>query len=136
MTTSRKYSNQGIAFLKKTRTSFVAKFSRNGAYGPFGDDAKRDIYSVTLTRGNLSYSFEFGQSLAESGPGGKKPNAYAVLACLTKVHPGSFGDFCADFAYDTDSLRAFEIYKKVVEEFSQLERLFSNKELLLLSEVA
>ena len=46
--------------------SFKAKFLRNDFYF-HGDKDKRDIYKITLLRGNRKYSFEFGQSINNSG---------------------------------------------------------------------
>jgi len=60
------YEQKAIDFLQSTNTEFKAKFLRNGKY--FSDDKDvRDIYKITLTRGNRIYSFEFGQSSANSG---------------------------------------------------------------------
>ena len=46
--------------------SFKAEFLRNDFHF-VGDKDKRDIYKITLSRGNRKYSFEFGQSIAKSG---------------------------------------------------------------------
>jgi hypothetical protein len=60
------YEQQAIDFLEKTNTTFKAEFVRNGKY--FDDDVdNRDIYNITLTRGNRVYTFEFGQSIINSG---------------------------------------------------------------------
>lgn len=60
------YEQQANDFLKSTNTEFSVKFLRNDKY--FDDDKEsRDIYEVTLMRGNRSYTFNFGQSLNDSG---------------------------------------------------------------------
>jgi hypothetical protein len=60
------YTKQAEDFLKKTGTEFKAEFLRFGKY--FDDDKEeRDIYKITLNRGNRSFSFEFGQSITNSG---------------------------------------------------------------------
>ena len=60
------YTKQAEDFLKKTGTEFKAEFLRFGKY--FDDDKEeRDIYKITLNRGNRSFSFEFGQSINDSG---------------------------------------------------------------------
>lgn len=46
--------------------SFKAEFLRNDFHF-IGDKDKRDIYKITLQRGQRKYSFEFGQSLNKSG---------------------------------------------------------------------
>jgi hypothetical protein len=46
--------------------SFDAEFLKND-YHFAGDESKRDIYKITLQRGQRKYSFEFGQSIVKSG---------------------------------------------------------------------
>lgn len=60
------YEQQALDFLNKTNTEFTAAFVKNGKH--FEDDKyERDIYKITLTRGNRKFSFNFGQSLNKSG---------------------------------------------------------------------
>lgn len=60
------YEQQAIDFLSKTNTEFTVKFVKNDKY--FDDDKySRDIYNITLKRGNRKFSFNFGQSLNKSG---------------------------------------------------------------------
>jgi hypothetical protein len=64
MTTN--YKKQANDFLTKTGVTFNAEFLKNDFHFP-GDKDKRDIYKITLTRGTRSYSFDFGQSIVNSG---------------------------------------------------------------------
>lgn len=60
------YEIQAETFLTETNTRMKISFVRNAFY--FEEDKeKRDIYKVTLSRGSRSYSFEFGQSIINSG---------------------------------------------------------------------
>ena len=59
------YNKQAIDFLKATNTQFKAELLRND-YHFDNDKFKRDIYNITLTRGNRCFSFEFGQSNVNS----------------------------------------------------------------------
>ena len=60
------YDEQAEKFLTETDTEFKAEFLKNGKH--FEDDKElRDIYLITLKRGDREYKFNFGQSLAESG---------------------------------------------------------------------
>ena len=59
-------------------------------------------------------------------PAKRPPSAYDVLACLTKYDPGTFKDFCADFGYSDDSIKALEPYRAVQEEWSAVERMFND----------
>jgi hypothetical protein len=153
------YDIRAEDFLKKTGTEFSFKFLKHDHF--FNDDKenkeKRDIYEITLKRGERSYSFSFGQSITCSGRwfvwrNGKEvfssekkpsiygvriernkefaePSAYDVLTCLKKHDVGSFEDFCGDFGYNLDSIRANKTYLAVKKEFEELQRLFYDKEL-------
>lgn len=60
------YNQQAIDFLAKTGTTFKAEFLKHDKH--FDDDKEtRDIYKITLERGSRKYSFNFGQSLNDSG---------------------------------------------------------------------
>jgi len=60
------YEQQAIEFLNKTNTEFIFEFLKHGKH--FEDDTHdRDIYKITLKRGNRKFSFDFGQSLNKSG---------------------------------------------------------------------
>lgn len=60
------YDKQAREFLEKTGTSFKAEFLKYDKYF-YNDKEKRDIYNITLQRGEREYKFTFGQSIAESG---------------------------------------------------------------------
>ena len=60
------YEEQANEFLSKTGTEFSAKFLKHDKY--FDDDKEsRDIYEITLKRGEREYKFKFGQSINNSG---------------------------------------------------------------------
>lgn len=54
------------------------------------------------------------------------PTLYDVLACLTKYDPGTFDNFCDDYGYSTDSIKAQKTYLEVQEEFTNCSRLFGD----------
>ena len=56
------YDKQATDFLKSTNTEFKAEFLKHDIH--FEDDEKRDIYKITLKRGDREFVFNFGQSLA------------------------------------------------------------------------
>lgn len=78
---------------------------------------------MRLSRNRKTYTFDFGQSLAD---GSKTPTMYDVLACLQKYDLGSFEDFCHEYGYDEDSRRAERTYKAVCREYAAVERLFGD----------
>lgn len=96
----------------------------------FADDEKqRYVFKIRLSKGGKQYTFEFGQSIAE---GNNEPTMYDVLTCLTKHDPETFKDFCANYGYDI-SKTAVKVYKAVSEEWENIQRLFTEEELELLT---
>lgn len=65
----------------------------------------------------------------------KTVRAYDLLACLTKYDPGTFRDFCSEFGYDDDSMKAFSTYQAVQEEFGKTQRFFTAEEMKELQEI-
>lgn len=130
------YEKQAEDFLKSTNTELIVEFKEYGTY--FDDDEEeRDIYNVTLKRGDKSYTFTFGQSINDSG--NKKPTPYDILACLTTYEVGTFDDFCSEFGYNEKPLSEYpkvkKIYDKVCSEVKNLNILYSEKELEQLQEI-
>lgn len=60
------YRKQAEDFLVKTKTEFKARFLSHGKYFE-NDKVSRDIYEITLNRNGKIYTFNFGQSVANSG---------------------------------------------------------------------
>jgi len=127
------YNIQSRNFLESTGTDIEIEYHSHD-YHFEGDKDKRDIYNVILKRGNREYAFKFGQSLADSGSG-KKPSAYSILTCLVPHDPGTFDEFCWNYGYNDDSIKALNIYNKVVDEFKSLCTLYSDAELSMLGEI-
>ena len=122
------YGQQAKEFAEKTGTKLYVIREDYGYYFP-DDDRQRSIYEMKLTRGNKSYTFTFGQSIADTG---KFPTYYDIFASLTKNDPYSFEDFCADYGYDEyddygrKNKKAYQIYKAVQKEYAAVERLFGD----------
>lgn len=95
-----------------------------------GDKQQRHVFKVQLKKDGKQYTLKFGQSIAEGSNG---PTLYDVLSCLQKYDVGSFEDFCGDFGYDKDSRATHKIYKAVLKEWQNMEKMFSEDELELLN---
>jgi len=122
---------------QKQANDFAAKYGVklevvNEHYGfHFHDDKqKRHVFEMELSRNGKSYTFAFGQSIANAG---EVPTMYDVLACLTKYDVGSFADFCADYGYNDLPLSEYDrdyeinaLYEAVREEFEEVQRLFGD----------
>lgn len=60
------YQKQADDFLKETNTTMKVEFLKYDVYFN-GDKDKRDIYNITLKKGDRHYTFTFGQSINNSG---------------------------------------------------------------------
>lgn len=170
------YQQQAEDFLKNTNSELTITFDKFD-YHFIGDKEKRDIYNVTLKRGNREYAFKFGNSInnsqfkivaryfnreelkncLENGKVNKykfannfftltldesnkiqypkAPDAYDILACLTKYDPDTFENFCSEYGYDEDSRKAEKTYNAVKDEYLHLCMLYSPEEMELLQEI-
>lgn len=116
------YHKQAEDFLKETNTVLKVKYLKYDKH--FQDDKEmRNIYRITLKRGKKSYSFNFGQSINDTKEG-IQPNSYDVLTCLTKHNPYNFHEFCMEYGYDEDSIKALRIFKAIVKEWEAVKRVF------------
>jgi len=123
---------QAMNFLAVTGTIIEIKYFDYN-YHFEGDKDKRDIYNVALKRGNREYAFKFGQSLANTHK--KEPSDYDILTCLTTYDPGTFDEFCWNYGYNDDSIKALKVYNNVADEFKSLCTLYTDAELSMLGEI-
>ena len=121
MKTSNNYEKQALDFAKK----YGVKLEILGSeYKPmWGEQTKRTVFKLRLSRNRKNYTFEFGQSIANCN---KEPSMYDILTCLTKYDPETFESFCAEFGYDIDNRNSKKTYKAVCKEFAAVERLFGD----------
>lgn len=117
------YLNDALNFAKKhdVKLSFIGdpEFKKH-----FSDDKdERYVFKCKLSRNGKTYTFNFGQSIAQ---GCEEPTLYDILACLQKYDVGSFEDFCSEFGYNEDSRTAERTYKAVCKEFKAVDRLFND----------
>lgn len=128
------YTDQAIKFLSDTNTDMTIDFKKWGIYKVFNDNETRGIYKITLWNDKGSYSFKYGDSVANF-KSNTAPTEYDILCCLDGVIYDSFTEFCDSFGYDTDSRSAHKIYKAVNKQAKQLNILFTQDQLDQLSEV-
>lgn len=116
------YTKQAEQFAAKHGVKLKVLASLWGRHFP-EDKVARHIFKMKISRRGKSYTFEFGQSIAN---GAEEPDMYSVLACLTKSDPEDFEWFCKNYGYDTDSRTAERTYKAVCKEWAAVERLFGD----------
>lgn len=65
------------------------------------------------------------------------PTPYDVLSCISgDVHcPDTFEDFCAEFGYDTDSIKALQTFRRCSAFARRLKAFFTAQEIEELSEI-
>jgi len=139
-----KYKQQAEKFLSDTNTKLevVKAIPQKSPLWTEKGEQHGINYWITLTNKQHIYGFNFWGSIADAkkirhGEGrGTKPNAYDVLACLSgSTGIGSFEDFCGHFGYDDDSIRVEKIYKAVLNESENINKLWNSKELETLAEI-
>lgn len=91
---------------------------------PFADDGDyRPHYRCTLSGPGGTYTFNFWNSI-HAGATGEEATVYDVLSCLDWNCPENFEDFCSEFGYDTDSMKAHRIWKGCLAQTRALNRIF------------
>lgn len=126
------YQQQALDLANKLGVKLYVKYKEYGKHWET-DTQSRCIFRCRLQRGRLSYSFDFGQSIAS---GDKEPTMYDVLACLQKYEVGDLNEFCSNFGYDPYESGTKRMYRAVVKEYEGMCRLFSDEELEELQEIA
>lgn len=138
------YEQQANSWAEKWGVIMTARHVGHMRHFPDDSDT-RDVYEITLLRGERRMVIKFGQSLSESGYSPKfsdgpywrkleqkktcpptrthTPTMYDVIACIQKTDPGTFDDFRGDFGFDTDSRRALDTYMAVQREAADFARL-------------
>lgn len=148
------YLKQAEEFLTAHDAKIEIVFDHCGKY--WEDDKKnRNIYNVTITRGNKSYTTKFGDSINNTdainriksnaqmknriltGAERQKikneytPNAYDILACLQKYEtPSDPWEFANEFGYKINSRADFRKVDRICEacekEYKAIYNMFSD----------
>ena len=85
-----------------------------------------DYYKVTLTRGNKTMTFNYFASIINTEEH-KKPSTYDVVSCLEWYEIYDFEDFCLNFGYDTDSIKALNTYLECQKQQKELFEIIPEK---------
>ena len=130
------YIRQAQRFLNRSGAALKIELVGRAINKDWGGNDFRNLYNVTLTTSKGKFRFDFWDSIYNTERD-KEPTAYDILACLTKYDPGTFEDFCSEFGYDydEDSRSAERIYFAAQKEYSQLSKLFTEKQMEELQEI-
>lgn len=80
--------------------------------------------------------FDFWGSQNDAATG-RQPSAYDVLACISSdaYTPETFEDFCAEYGYEADSIKALQTFRRADRFAKRLRAFFTEAELEALSEI-
>lgn len=155
------YEQQAINFLKECNATLTVNFSHLGKNELWDDKDLREVYHFTITTPRGSYTSLFYDSVYNyqqklkakkvlenhawfkdmenhsQAIKAKKhvPNAYDILSCLDGYMPSTFEEFCLEYGYDTDSIRALKSYMEFQKQYSGLSKIFTPKQLEMLCEI-
>jgi hypothetical protein len=156
--TAFKYSDNPEA-LKKTLENTEITIRVVGEDKFFDDDKEdRLILRVSIRRNEKAINFRFGMSIRDTtifsalhvpvkiiGGGWidnhvqlatekkkiKNGLLYSILACIRSdyICPDTFGNFCHEFGYDTDSRKAEKTFFSLQEQSKKLQTIFTAEEI-------
>lgn len=124
------YQQQAADFLAKHGISFSFKLANTKR--PSWDSGRQcNHFVVTLKKCKRRVSFDFFDSAHNFQKGIKELDAYLVLACCSsEFHcPDTFGEFCGDFGYETDSWNAHNTFKALRKMSKKLQKFFDTEEM-------
>lgn len=103
----------------------------------FSRDGKKDLvidsFTQSLMKSNLCKGYDYKNEPYDILV--LTPSAYCVLSGITKYDPETFEDFCGEFGYDDDSIKAKEIFEAVDKEWHSVKRFFTYEQLEELKEI-
>lgn len=146
---STEYDQQAEQFLARNGLKLRATL-RDTKTPQWGADGKHGHhYRVTLSKGKAGtaehtgnirsatrLTFDFWNSVAAMEKG-EEPTAYGVLACISSdaYCPETFEDFCAEYGYEADSIKALQAFRRCSAFAKRLRAFFTETELQELSEI-
>jgi hypothetical protein len=130
---------QAETFLAKNNLAITITYLDNHPPRWDSDNYDHNRYRVTLRRKDADkarFVFFFWDSLANSNKG-VKPSAYDVLAAISSELTlyDSFADFCGEFGYDQDSIKASQIWKAYDRQSRKLNDFLTETEKQELEEI-
>jgi hypothetical protein len=139
------YEEQAETFLAKHGIKFKATLSDSKEPQWSKDGEHGHHYQISLSRGNRvvchadykRITFDFWGSIADKEKGQTEIGAYDVLACISSDAscPETFEEFCSEFGYDTDSIKAQKLHKSCLAFALKLRGFFTEQEIAELQEI-
>lgn len=152
-TIANEYETAATDFLSRNGLKFRATLS-NSKTAPWNEDGEdRNHYRVTIAKKpdytlreqrGAGYKlperrlvFDFWGSIADARNGVVTVTPYDVLACISgdAYTPETFEDFCSEYGYEADSIKALQTFRRVDRFAKRLRAFFTADELTELSEI-
>lgn len=128
--------------LKRGSRSFNFEFGQSVFNSQYYQDTRHRDRTYTLSGGcrtghykllDIEKYMKGGNSLKLIK--GKAPSFYDVITCLPFYNPGTFDDFCSDYGLSNDSIKALDSYKELYRQWEEMQKLFNDDELEVLSNI-
>lgn len=142
------YCEQAQKFLDDTNTNLTAVYDCELKQADVWGDKQNKLitrrYKVTLERNRRKYTFDYytnhidAEMLKLFDIDKKEFDDsfnYNVLSCLKLDYSVDFEDFCDNYGYDTDSIRAEKAWLKTLEQNQALRAMYSAEELEQLNDI-
>lgn len=144
------YSEQPEVLEKLLRsTPFSIKAVKLGTFEYFeGDKEKRDVYKIIIKRNGKAITFRYGDSLkntmlyrnanrevsyqaSKELKEASESSLYSILTCIRSDFycPDTFENFCFEFGYDTDSIKAEKLFRNCSDQSKKLQLIFTSEEM-------
>ena len=86
-------------------------------------------YKITISYQKRKGTFEFTDSVQNTNEG-NEPKKEDVMSCLVMDYTSdmnNFEDFCNEFGYGTDSIKAEKIFKAVKKNAEKMQRIYGHQ---------
>ena len=121
-------------FIEKNDVKMVIRLIGADINNNWGDGVLRMKYRFTIETKRGSYSGCFWGGKYD--PKNIIPvSSYDIFSCITKYNPGTFNEFCLEFGYDNNSIKATRIYQDVWKEWEGISKIFSRSQIEELREI-
>jgi hypothetical protein len=111
--------------------------NRTGRVPDLGARRHGHHYRATLSKPAKRLTFDFWSSIKDAEDGIKTVTPYSVLACISgdAYTPETFADFCAEYGYESDSIKALQTFRRCNAFAKRLRAFFTPAELEQLQEI-
>ena len=115
----------------KTLLTQIKVFISKPVYKKYfkNDTECRNVYKVTITKGKVKISFNFGDSIRNTEEG-FEPELYDILSSVSCEYntPETFDDFIFEFGYDY-STETKRLFNKCTKHSLKLKKIFTNEDM-------